>query len=51
MNPETKNCQNCKKDFVYDDKVIFPVYCPECNMSDKWEASIYCKDCYQREVY
>lgn len=96
MNSETRNCQNCKKDFniepddfsfyekmkvptptfcphcrlirrmlwrnerslykrvcnmcnrnivaMYDDQVSFPVYCPECYRSDKWEASIYAQD-------
>ncbi len=39
MNPETKNCQNCKKDFVIEPedfsfyekiKVPPPTFCPEC---------------------
>jgi hypothetical protein len=93
MKSETKNCQNCKKDFIiesedfnfyekikvppptfcphcrfvrrmiwrnerslykrkcdicqkniismYDDKVHFPVYCPECWWSDAWDPSEY----------
>jgi hypothetical protein len=29
---------------MYDDKVVFPVYCPECYKSDNWGAEIYEKD-------
>jgi hypothetical protein len=41
MNPETKNCQNCKKDFIIEVedfnfyekmKVPAPTWCPECRM-------------------
>ncbi len=41
MNPETKNCQNCKNDFVIESedflfyekiKVPPPTFCPECRM-------------------
>ncbi len=41
MKPETKNCQNCKKDFVIEPedfnfyekiKVPPPTFCPECRM-------------------
>ena len=36
----------CKKNIVamYDDKVPFPVYCPECYKSDNWGAETYTKD-------
>lgn len=36
----------CKKNIIamYDDKVIFPVYCPECYKSDNWGAETYAKD-------
>lgn len=38
-----RNCDMCKKDIIsmYDDKVIFPVFCPECYRGDAWEASEY----------
>ena len=41
MNPETKNCQNCKKNFTIESedfnfyekmKVPAPTWCPECRM-------------------
>jgi hypothetical protein len=39
-------CGICNKNIVsmYDDKVIFPVFCPECYRSDKWDPSDYAKD-------
>ena len=41
MEPQTKNCQNCKKDFIIESddfsfyekiKVPAPTWCPECRM-------------------
>jgi hypothetical protein len=29
---------------MYDDKVSFPVYCPECYKSDNWGADTYARD-------
>jgi len=58
MNQETKNCQNCKKDFIInpDDfafyekmKVPPPTFCPECRMIRRmtWrnERSLYKRKC------
>ncbi|MFA6515219.1 MAG: hypothetical protein WCT42_03060 [Candidatus Paceibacterota bacterium] len=41
-----RKCDMCNKNIIamYDDTVNFPVYCPECYRSDKWEASIYGQD-------
>ncbi|HAQ02294.1 TPA: hypothetical protein DEP30_00010 [Candidatus Nomurabacteria bacterium] len=41
-----RKCDMCQKNIIamYDDKVPFPVYCPECWRSDKWEAGEYTKD-------
>ncbi len=41
-----RTCDLCKKNIIamYDDKVSFPVYCPECYRSDNWEASKYGQD-------
>jgi hypothetical protein len=38
-----RKCDICKKNIIamYDDKVPFPVYCPECYKSDDWGAEIY----------
>ena len=58
MNSETKNCQNCKKDFIIepDDfgfyekiKVPPPTFCPECRLQRRlaWrnERSLYNREC------
>ena len=58
MQSETKNCQNCKKDFIIepDDfsfyekiKVPPPTWCPECRMIRRMnyrnEGSLYKQDC------
>ncbi len=58
MKPETRNCQNCKKDFVIevDDfsfyekiKVPPPTFCPGCRMQRRLnfrnERSLYKKEC------
>ena len=39
-------CDMCGKKIIsiYDDKVSFPVYCPECYKSDKWDAGGYGHD-------
>jgi Zn ribbon nucleic-acid-binding protein len=55
---ETKNCQNCKKDFIIepDDfsfyekmKVPPPTFCPECRMQRRWafrnERGLYKRKC------
>jgi hypothetical protein len=55
---ETKNCQNCKKDFVIEPedflfyekmKVPAPTFCPECRlqrrMSYRNDRSLYTRDC------
>lgn len=41
-----RTCDMCKKNIIamYDDKVPFPVYCPECYRSDNWGAETYAKD-------
>src|ERR1035437_118745 len=57
-NSETKNCQNCKKDFIIepDDfsfyekiKVPAPTFCPECRMVRRLmfqnERSFYKREC------
>ncbi|MFA6386693.1 MAG: hypothetical protein WCW04_02920 [Candidatus Paceibacterota bacterium] len=38
-----RKCDMCQKHIIsmYDGKVSFPVYCPECWRSDKWEANEY----------
>jgi hypothetical protein len=45
MSSETKNCQNCKKDFAIESddfafyekiKVPAPTWCPECRMQRRW---------------
>ena len=46
MNQETRQCQNCKKNFVKD-FVIEPddfAYAPE------GPEIVYCEKCYQQEV-
>ena len=58
MNSETRNCQNCKKDFTIepDDfsfyekiKVPPPTFCPECRfqrrMSWRNERTLYKRSC------
>ena len=58
MNSETRNCQNCKKDFIiepddfgfYDKiKVPPPTFCPECRLQRRlvWrnERSLYHRKC------
>ena len=58
MNFETRNCQNCKKDFVIepDDfgfyekiKVPPPTFCPECRRQRRWawrnNISLYSRKC------
>ncbi|HTE48996.1 MAG TPA: hypothetical protein VK675_03760 [Candidatus Paceibacterota bacterium] len=58
MKQETKNCQNCKKDFTIepDDfgfyekiKVLAPTFCPECRLIRRmtWrnERSLYSRSC------
>jgi len=58
MNSETKNCQNCKKDFVIepDDfafyekiKVPPPTFCPECRLMRRYawrnERVLYRRNC------
>jgi len=41
-----RTCDMCKKNIIamYDDKVSFPVYCPECYKSDNWGAESYAID-------
>ena len=50
MKSETRNCQNCKKDFIIepDDfsfyekiKVPAPTFCPECRMVMSFNCSSY----------
>ncbi len=38
-----RTCDMCNKNIIamYDDKVTFPVYCPDCYKSDKWGAETY----------
>lgn len=38
-----RKCDMCKNNIIamYDDKVLFPVYCPNCWKSDNWEAGEY----------
>ncbi|MCF7833848.1 MAG: hypothetical protein K9L98_02745 [Candidatus Pacebacteria bacterium] len=58
MPPETKNCQNCKNDFMIESedflfyqkiKVPPPTFCPECRMQRRFmwrnERSLYKRDC------
>lgn len=58
MNTETKNCQNCKKDFVIEEAdsefykkigVPAPTFCPKCRMVRKMafrnERSLYSRNC------
>ena len=58
MNQETKQCQNCKQDFVIEQedfnfyekiKVPPPSWCPECRMTRRMlfrnERSLYKQDC------
>ena len=58
MNPETKNCQNCKKDFTIESedfafyekiKVPPPTWCPECRFVRRLvvrnERSLYKRQC------
>ncbi len=58
MNQETKNCQNCKKDFIIEPedfnyyekiKVPPPTFCPECRMHRRWSwrnnMSLYNRNC------
>ena len=66
MEPETKNCQNCKKDFVIepDDfafyetiKVPAPTWCPECRLVRRMmfrnERSLYKRKCdlCQKDIF
>jgi len=41
-----RTCDMCIKNIIamYDDRVPFPVYCPECYKSDNWGAETYAKD-------
>jgi hypothetical protein len=41
-----RKCDMCKKNIIgmYDDKVVFPVYCLDCYKSDNWGAEIYSQD-------
>lgn len=41
-----RTCDLCKKNIIsmYDSKVSFPVYCPECYKSDNWGAETYGQD-------
>ena len=41
-----RKCDMCEKSIIsmYDDKVSFPVYCPECYKGDNWGAETYEKD-------
>lgn len=41
-----RTCDLCKKKIIscYHDRIDFPVYCPECWWSDKWDASDYGMD-------
>ncbi len=36
-----RKCDMCKKNIIsmYDDKVVFPIYCPDCYVGDNWEAN------------
>jgi len=36
-----RNCDLCQKSIIsmYHDKIFFPVYCPECWWSDKWNPT------------
>ncbi len=58
MNPESKNCQNCKSEFTIevDDfsfyekmKVPAPIFCPECRFQRRcsWrnDTSLYSTNC------
>ncbi|MEX2028900.1 MAG: hypothetical protein WD963_00245 [Candidatus Paceibacterota bacterium] len=58
MNQETKNCQNCKKDFTIEPDdfgfyekigVLPPTFCPECRLVRRlsWrnERSLYSRNC------
>lgn len=58
MNPETKQCQNCKKDFVIETedfnfyekiKVPPPTWCPECRQLRRYawrnERNLYRRNC------
>ena len=58
MNPETKNCQNCKNSFTIepDDfsfyekmKVLPPTFCPDCRRQRRWawrnNMSLYSRKC------
>src|SRR3989339_600427 len=58
MNSETKNCQNCKKDFVIESddfafyekmKVPAPTFCPDCRLqrrlSFRNERALYKRSC------
>ncbi|MBU0671366.1 hypothetical protein KKF29_04380, partial [Patescibacteria group bacterium] len=41
-----RNCSKCKKEIVsiHAHDVNFPVYCPDCWMSEDWDAQKYAKD-------
>ena len=41
-----RKCSMCEKSVIamYDEKVPFPVYCPECYRSDNWGAETYTTD-------
>ena len=41
-----RKCDMCEKNIIsmYDLDVIFPVYCPDCYKSDKWEADEHGQD-------
>jgi len=58
MNSETRNCQNCKSDFIIEpDDFLFyekikvppPTFCPECRMQRRMmfknERNLYKRDC------
>lgn len=41
-----RTCSFCENNIIamYDDKVPFPVYCPECYRSDNWDAGKFFQD-------
>jgi len=58
MKPQTKNCKNCKKDFIIDEedfsfyekiKVPPPTWCPECRQQRRYawrnERTLYGRNC------
>ena len=46
MSLYKRKCDMCKRNIIsmYDDKAVFPVYCPECYKSDNWGAETYEQD-------